>query len=367
MTITVDQDNATATLTERYEQHLLAHDWQRDAAQANAITALDQLRTALLTPARRRWPWQRPAPAPKGVYLWGSVGRGKTVMMDLFCQSLDSVTRKRSHFHRFMYDVHAQLKTLDNKSDPLQIIATDIAREVQVLCFDEFFVSDIADAMILGRLLQVLFDNGVVFVATSNRPPDDLYLEGLQRARFLPAIEALKSNCQVVAVDGDTDYRLRVLDASPMYYYPCGASQISQLEQNFEALSEAQALEDDHIMIEGRPILTRRKAAGIAWFDFDAICRGPRSQNDYIALAKRLHTVIISHVPQLGPRDEDAARRFIALVDEFYERNVNLMLAADVPMDELYAGNRLEFEFKRTYSRLTQMQSRAYLAQPHLA
>ncbi|MEN7341513.1 MAG: cell division protein ZapE [Pseudomonadota bacterium] len=354
------------SLSELYAARLAEKDWQADDAQWQTIKQLDRLRDALIdyenSASRRRW-WHFDAvdDAPKGLYLWGGVGRGKTFMMDLFVESLpfDVV---RSHFHRFMYDVHASLKKMDGRRDPLPQIAKRLSERTRVLCFDEFFVSDIGDAMILGRLTTALFEYGVVLVATSNIPPDELYKDGLQRARFLPAIEEINRHCDVLHVDAGVDYRLRLLDQAPMFYTPSDDPARQAMKERFANLAETSTASDDPILINGREIDVITKAGGIAWFDFDTLCRGPRSQNDYIALSTRLHTVMLSEVPQMDGSDDNAARRFIALIDEFYERRVNLMIAADVPLAELYAGEKLAFEFERTSSRLIEMQSEEYLS-----
>lgn len=357
---------SSESLVMRYEEMLAEKNWQADEAQREAIQQLEQLRLDVVAydqaaKSKRWWHIDDAPEPPRGLYLWGGVGRGKTFMMDLFYASL-TVPAGRSHFHRFMYDVHKSLKQMDGRRDPLPQIAETISERVRVLCFDEFFVSDIADAMLLGRLISALINHGVVLVATSNSPPDELYKDGLQRARFLPAIEHLKQHCEVLKVDAGTDYRLRVLDRAPMYYTPSDSAAITHLEQQFDALSESSALAEKTLYINGRDIPVIAKAAGIAWFDFDALCRSARSQNDYIALATRLHTVLVSNVPKMGADDDNAARRFIALIDEFYERKVNLMIAADVPIEALYDGRKLTFEFERTRSRLVEMQSQDYLS-----
>ncbi|MEM8547684.1 MAG: cell division protein ZapE [Pseudomonadota bacterium] len=349
-----------------YHRSLARNGWREDSAQLAAVEALERLHDALLRPRpKARW-WQRqtPPPAPQGLYFWGGVGRGKTFLMDLFAASLPADQVLRSHFHRFMYDVHEQLKTLSSE-DPLVHVATNFAARTKVLCFDEFFVNDIGDAMILGRLLTLLFERGVVLVTTSNLPPADLYKEGLQRARFLPAIAALEAHCRIMQLDAGTDYRLQVLTGTDRYYQPIDAAAIDALTQQFERLACNDPAGSDPMLILGREIDVVRRAPGIAWFRFAAICGGPRSQNDYIAIARRAHTVFISDVPQMDGRDDNAARRFIALVDEFYDRRVNLVVAAAVPIAALYTGERLAFEFERTKSRLTEMQSTQYLGEAH--
>ena len=307
----------------------------------------------------------RQAPRVSGLYLHGSVGRGKTLMMDVFFQCLPFAEKRRQHFHRFMAMVHEQLKQLRDTENPLEKIADRIAGECRVLCFDEFAVSDIADAMILGNLLTALFERGVTLVATSNLAPRDLYRDGLQRQRFLPAIAAIEANTAVVAIDGHRDYRLRVLEGAAIYLTPADAAAEAALERFFGAIAPDAALTDGSIEIHGRSIHYRRLSDGVIWFDFSAICDGPRSQDDYIELAREFHTVIVANVPELTGERENAARRFIALVDEFYDRKVNLMLSAAVPLAALYSGTRLAREFERTRSRITEMQSHDYLAAPH--
>jgi cell division protein ZapE len=316
-----------------------------------------RLQVALhLAPARRR---------VRGLYLWGGVGRGKTLLMDLFAASL-AVPVRRQHFHRFMQDVHARLRVLRETphEDPLAGIAAEIARETRVLCFDELYVSDIADAMLLAGLFEGLVAGGVTLVFTSNTPPAGLYREGLQRSRFLPAIALIERATRVVEVDGGIDYRLRELERAPLYL-EAGAAADAELGERFAVLAGAPGAADGSLEVEGREIPVRRRAEGAAWFTFDALCRGPRSTADYIELARRFHTVLVSDVPRLGTGTDDEARRFIAAVDEFYERGVKLVLSAAVPAEQLYDGERLAFEFRRTASRLVEMQTHEYLAEPH--
>jgi cell division protein ZapE len=297
--------------------------------------------------------------------MWGGVGRGKTWLMDLFFQSLPTDAKRRRHFHRFMYDVHAQLKELANRESPLEIVADNIAGQARVLCFDEFFVSDIADAMILGTLLDALFRRGVSLVATSNVPPKELYKDGLQRERFLPAIKLLEDNARVLAVDGGTDYRLRQLTLAGTYIDSSDAQADARLSALFADLSDSDPCEGGTVEIEGRPIPVVKESENVIWFEFEALCEGPRSQNDYIEIAREYQSVIVSHVPVLTAQRENAARRFIALVDELYDRHVNLILSAAAPPAGIYKGDRLGFEFQRTLSRLTEMQSEEYLASEH--
>jgi len=303
----------------------------------------------------------------KGLYIWGEVGRGKTFLMDLFYDELKTQRKKRQHFHRFMHTVHDQLSNLKNKEDTLTIVADSIAKDVDIICFDEFFVTDIADAMILGRLFSELFDRGVSLVATSNCEPDQLYKDGLQRASFLLAIKALKSNTAILKLDGDIDYRLRVLEQAEIYHSPLDEAADKNLFDYFCKIAPNKPIENPVLDVNSRQIQSKYKADGIVWFDFKEICETERSQNDYIELSREFHTILVSNIPQLDEYNENAARRFIALVDEFYDRQVKLIISAAVPLFELYKGKRLTFEIQRTESRLQEMQSHDYLAKPHLA
>jgi len=358
-----------------YRQQLKERGFRADRAQEAAVEALNDLRQRLLKKPRApasgaskllsKIGKRKPVKPEKGLYLWGGVGRGKTWLMDLFFHSLPFDEKRRRHFHRFMYDVHAQLKQLANRESPLEIVADTIAAETRVLCFDEFFVSDIADAMMLGTLLDALFRRGVSLVATSNVAPKDLYKEGLQRARFLPAIKLLEEHTRVLAVDGGTDYRLRQLTQAGTYIDSTLDQADGRLAALFDDLSDSDPCEGGTVEIEGRAIPVIKESENVIWFEFEALCEGPRSQNDYIEIAREYQSVIVSHVPVLTAQRENAARRFIALVDELYDRHVNLILSAAAPPDGLYKGDRLGFEFQRTISRLTEMQSEEYLASEH--
>jgi|TARA_B110000444_G_C18847402_1_gene603037 cell division protein ZapE len=303
----------------------------------------------------------------KGLYFWGGVGRGKTYLMDGFFESLPFNKKIRLHFHRFMRRVHRDLKRLQGEKNPLTIVADNIADEAHVICFDEFFVSDIADAMLLGKLFELLFSLNVVLVATSNVEPDNLYLNGLQRKQFLPAIDSLKRNTKVYNVDSGTDYRLRSLKKAELYHFPLDASANSSLIEAFNVFCPLQddILLDLSIEIEGRNVEFLRQGKDVIWFHFDIICSSPRSQNDYIELSHEFHAVLVSGVPQMGRNNEDQARRFINLVDEFYDRNVKVVLSAEVDLMSLYIDGALTFEFQRTKSRLLEMQSYEYLSRPH--
>ena len=355
-----------------YEDSLTREGHDRDAAQLAVVRRLESLQREIESQqsgggwlARLFGKGRRGG--TRGLYIWGGVGRGKTFLMDLFFDTLEIEKKKRIHFHRMMHDVHARLGQLNDAENPLDIVAADIAAETRVLCFDEFFVSDIADAMILGKLLEGLFRRGVILVATSNSRPDDLYRDGLQRQRFLPAIELLKEYTEVVHLDNGRDYRLRLLQKAGTYLTPDDASARKSLNYFFDESATSQIQSYVELDINGRNIPALKCAKGIAWFDFLAICDGPRSQSDYIELARWFPSVIVSGVPQLDSTCEDQARRFIALVDEFYDRHVKLILAAETSAADLYIGTRLTFEFERTLSRLIEMQSSEYLALPHLA
>jgi cell division protein ZapE len=360
------------SVAERFNAYLAAQGWQPDESQSNAAERLDQLAHTMVV-ARRQG--QRPTllgrllargrpTAPRGLYLWGGVGRGKTLLVDLFVAEVGGRTR-RSHFHRFMQEVHARLNTLRATAtvDPVAELAHELSGEADLLCFDELFVKDIADAMILGALFKGLRERGVTLVVTSNTPPSGLYKDGLQRNRFLPTIALLEEATDVVEVDGGTDYRLRALRRAPVFTI-CGELSDNFLNGRFQELSMGPPVTDTDMEIEGRAIKCRKRQGGIAWFDFSAICLGPRGTDDYIFISRQFHTVIVSNVPALS-NDDNAARRFISMIDEFYERSVKLLLSTAVPIDALYAGDRLAFDFRRTISRLTEMQSESYLGLPH--
>lgn len=364
------------TPLQRYQRDLERPDFSHDPAQQQAVECLQRLydelcATPQLVPSGLKAKLgglfgRNPAPPViRGLYFWGGVGRGKTYLMDTFFDTLPFENKLRAHFHRFMQRVHRDLKALDGEKNPLVLVADRIADEARVICFDEFFVTDITDAMILAGLFERLFERGVVLVATSNIVPDGLYKDGLQRARFLPAIALLKERTEVVNVDGGTDYRLRTLAQAELYHWPLDAAADVSLMDSFQRLAPEQPREKESLDIEGRSIAARYVADDVAWFEFAELCDGPRSQYDYIELARIFHAVVLSNVPQLGAGKDDQARRFINLVDEFYDRNVKLVVSAEVALEQLYAGGRLEFEFERTCSRLLEMQSEDYLALEH--
>ena len=339
-----------------------------DPDQAAAVTSLDELWHELVSERRSRF-WHRftgGADKPvQGLYLWGGVGRGKTWLMDLFFEALPLRGKQRIHFHRFMARVHEALKARPSSRDPLREIAAEWADRCRVLCFDEFFVSDIADAMLLAGLLEALFERGLVLVATSNIHPDELYRDGLQRSRFLPAIALLKEYTQVHEVAGHTDFRLRILERTEIFHHPLDEGADRCLEQGFQTISGGLEL-DTGLAVNGRLFTARKRGDGVIWFGFAELCRKPRSTLDYIELARSFNTVLLSGVPILDDSSADAARRFINLVDEFYDRNVKLLISAASSVDKLYSGERLAFEFQRIASRLVEMQSLDYLAKPHL-
>jgi cell division protein ZapE len=357
------------SLHARYAQELARRGFHSDPAQLAAVDALEDLRNRLLareSGANARWFARLRAPEPVcGVYLWGGVGRGKTYLMDLFFESLPMRQRQRRHFHRFMYDVHARLRDLAHTAAPLEEIAKRLARAAHVLCLDELFVSDIADAMLIGGLLQGLLRRGVALVVTSNLPPQRLYSHGLQRERFLPAIELLEQHTRVLEIDAGADYRLRDLSSAGIYFASAAPATRTQLAALFARFSPDEASHTGNVQIEGRPIAVVRESGTAIWFEFAALCAGPRSQNDYIEIARAYQAVFVSDIPQFDADLDDEARRFIALVDELYDHGVKLIVSAAAQPAELYRGERLSREFARAASRLVEMQTSGYLAREH--
>lgn len=361
---------------EKYQEDLSLIDFQYDPAQENAVKELQRLYDELTQPKKKRT-WRVTLkskfgrkitkPSIQGIYFWGGVGRGKTYLVDTFYECLPFEKKMRVHFHRFMHRIHKELKQLSNQQDPLKIIAKKIANETKIICFDEFFVSDITDAMILGTLIEALFAEGIVLVATSNIEPKGLYKNGLQRARFLPAIELINQHTRVVNVDSGTDYRMRTLEQAEIYHYPLDKQAQKNLDTYFHQLVAENYDTDTYIDVEGRKIKAMRKAESVIMFEFLDLCDGPRSQTDYIELSKEFQTVLLANVTQMDESKDDIARRFIAMVDEFYERKVKLIISAQVAAEELYTTGRLSFEFQRCLSRLQEMQSREYLSLPHLS
>ena len=383
------EGTAAARPSEHYRAGVARGDWGDDPAQHDALRALDRIHDALLQPVsrglvNRLFGGSGPL-APDGLYLWGGVGRGKTFLVDLFYAGLpldevrsvalaggDGGTRRhggkrRTHFHRFMRAVHEQLRVHAGERDPLAVIVRQWRQRMRVLVLDEFFVSDIGDAMILARLLERMFAEGIVLVTTSNVDPGDLYQDGLQRARFLPAIALIQQHCQVVYLDSETDYRLRALTRSPVYRAPLDAGGDAWLDTRWRELGGDDANRDAGIVIDGRRIQVRARCKDMAWFDFEALCEGPRGATDYIEIAREFHTVLLGGIPVLDGTRDNAARRFVTLIDELYDCHVNLVCTADAAPHALYAGERLAGAFERTASRLVEMQSAEYLAAGHRA
>ncbi len=359
----------------RYQEGVAAHRWESDPTQLALLPEFDRMHAALCTPlatddglfGRLKSLLGNDAPAAvPGLYLWGPVGRGKTFLMDLFAASLPHGVILRRHFHRLMAEVHARLRELGERQSPLVEVAAGIAAHCRVLCLDEFLVNDIGDAMILANLLEALFDRDVSLVTTSNTAPTDLYRDGLQRVRFLPAIALIEQRCHVVEVTSSHDWRLRALSQAPVYLTPPGVEAHRALERIFASQAIGATERDGALHVHGRDIPFHKRAGNILWFEFAALCEGPRAVADYIALAQAGPAIIIANVPQFTIYSEDAATRFVQLVDEFYDRHVKLVLSAAAPITELYDGQRLRAEFGRTESRLIEMQSEEYLALAHL-
>lgn len=365
-----------------YQQALDKGEFQPDDVQREAMTRLDGIFQALThvepQPAsfgkglfgrlnkllgKEQTVSQTPV---RGLYMWGGVGRGKTWLMDMFFQSIPGERKQRLHFHRFMLRVHQELTELQGQSDPLQIVADRFKNETDLLCFDEFFVSDITDAMLLGTLMEALFARGITLVATSNIPPDDLYRNGLQRARFLPAIEMIKQHCGIMNVDAGIDYRLRTLTSAHLWMSPLNETTDKKMDRMFIALSGEARGEKPVLEINHRSLATHGMAEGVVAMDFLTLCGEGRSQHDYIELSRRFHSVLLYNVPVMIYKTEDQARRFLALVDEFYERHVKLVVSAEASLYEIYQGARLKFEYQRCVSRLQEMQSEEYLRLAHL-
>jgi cell division protein ZapE len=348
-----------------YDATLKERGYTSDPAQLRAIDALERCENEWADYKARRSNAVtklivRP-PIPRGVYLWGGVGRGKSFLMDSFFQSVPLTRKTRLHFHEFMREVHRELQELKGTANPLEELGKRIARRFRLICFDEFHVADVTDAMILHRLLDALFANRVSIVTTSNFDPDGLYPNGLHRDRILPAIELLKDKLEVVNVDAGTDYRRRTMERVSLYHCPLGPEAEAALTQAFGEIAEARD-EDPVLHIEHREITARRKAGGVVWFDFKWLCGGPRSQNDYLEIASRFHTLILSNVPRMPPRMASEARRFTWLIDVLYDRRVKLILSAEAPPEQLYLEGPLAHEFPRTVSRLVEMQSAEFLA-----
>jgi cell division protein ZapE len=368
---------APLDLSERYQRERVARGYQSDAAQEMAIGRLQVLRTRWLAERSAgiwsRWLRRLRAGSPdgersgdaRGLYLWGGVGRGKTWMVDVFYDSLPARGRRRTHFHQFMRSVHEQLLQFGARRDPLQLLARRIARQTSLLCLDELYVSDIVDAMLLGGLFEALLRDGVWLVITSNLPPRELYRGGLQRDRFLPAIALLEHDLEVLHVDGGIDYRLRQLQRRPIYLDSRATDSGAQLQALFDALAGEHGDSATELRIGGRKLRALRRRGDVVWFSFATLCQGARSPADYVDIAQEFHTVLLSDVPVFTePHQDNEARRFIALIDELYDQGVKLVLSAAAAPANLYRGELLQLEFRRTASRLAEMQTEAYLARP---
>jgi cell division protein ZapE len=359
-----------------YQADLLKPTFFADDAQLQAITMLQRLydelvknqtQSVLKSSFLQRWfgGKKKQLECIKGIYFYGGVGRGKTYLVDLFFNSIKSERKQRLHFHHFMLKVHKQLIILQGQADPLKKIAKQFADETDIICFDEFFVEDITDAMILAGMFQALFEEGVILVATSNIHPDQLYKNGLQRARFLPAIDLIKQYCEVFNLDGGQDYRLGRLVETEIYHYPLDQNALKQIENGFETLATGEKSYGQQIVINNRTIKTIATSANTLSIEFNELCDGPRSVHDYIELAILYRTVLVSNIPCMTDQHNDLARRFIAMVDEFYDHHVVLIISAEKDILALYEGTRLAFEFQRCASRLLEMQSKSYLSQAH--
>jgi cell division protein ZapE len=348
-----------------YQAELAGHGYSADPAQLRAVEALERCALEWSNFKEKRSSAlkkliHRPD-IPRGVYMYGGVGRGKSFLMDCFFNAVPLKRKTRLHFHEFMREVHRELADLKGMVNPLDVLAKRIAKKYRLICFDEFHVADITDAMILHRLLLALFDSGVGLVTTSNFKPDELYPNGLHRDRILPAIALLNQKLEVINVDNGTDYRRRTLEQLKLYHVPLGAPADAAMRDAFDRLAETQD-EDPVLHIEAREIRARRKAGGLVWFDFKTLCGGPRSQNDYLEIATQFHTVLLSDVPHMPVGKASEARRFTWLVDVLYDRRVKLILSAAVPAEGLYTEGPLSHEFPRTVSRLNEMQSSEFLA-----
>jgi cell division protein ZapE len=358
---------------QRYRRDVASGALLADPAQESVMCQLDDLCSRLLARAaeqntvwaRARRVMGRPAAPERGLYIWGGVGRGKTHLVDMFYDSLALERKLRVHFHRFMQRVHSALTQHSGAKNPLEAVADEIADEALVLCFDEFFVSDIGDAMILGGLIDALFRRGVTLVATSNIPPLDLYRDGLQRSRFLPAIALLEQHLTVTQLEAATDYRFRTLQRADLWHVPHDGAASAALSEYFLSLTGQEAGDPKTVDINQRAVNLLADAPGVAWATFSTLCEEPRSAVDYVEMAREYHTVLIEQIPLLDRDKEDAARRFINLVDEFYDRNVKLIATAAHPPETLYDGVRLRFEFDRSVSRLQEMRTQEYLKAEH--
>jgi cell division protein ZapE len=358
------------TPREQYHHDIKQRQFCSDPLQLEALDRIEDLYQRIITtPPYTPGLFDRllkRAPEPvRGLYLWGGVGRGKTYLMDLFFNALPFKEKQRLHFHRFMQQIHAELQALPKSPDPLLIVAKSLAQQMRVLCLDELHVHDIGDAMLLGRLLEALFNNGVILVTTSNIPADQLYKNGLQRERFLPAIEQLKRHTESFYLDGRIDYRTQLLEKAGVYHLSDSDGSDAALKEYFLALAPEPNFNSSGLQINNRTIATRAESDDVVWFSFKELCETARSAADYIEISRLYHTVIISDIPAMTEAVDDAAQRFIHLIDALYDHNVNIIISAAVPINQLYHGRRHQFAFQRTISRLQEMGSRRYHNQPH--
>ena len=348
------------------QKHAEHHGYVLDKSQLACLSHFQRLHKELSIPKRNGFSLMRLKGKKKrvrGIYLWGGVGRGKSFLMDSFFLGTRIAEKKRIHFHRFMQEIHHELKAIQGQADPIKVVARGIARDTRVLCLDEFHVTDIGDAMLMRRILESLFELDVALVTTSNQKPDNLYLHGLQRSEFVPAIEMIKKHLEVINVDTGVDYRLRALEKVEIYHSPLDQAAERNLANAFSSIARHEGDEDCLLDIEGRNIKAKRHAQGVAWFDFQELCAGPRGQADYIELARRYHTILLSGLPDFTQSETDKLRRFVWMIDEFYDRRVKLITSAQVEIDKLYPSGG---EFDRTMSRLHEMQTHQYLGEPHL-
>jgi len=356
--------------SDKYLEIVQGSGFVTDAAQQHTLALFDQLQNGLLHKPVRRWwqkliPLKKPSQPLRGIYLWGGVGRGKTFLMDIFYQCLVIEAKTRTHFHQFMNDIHQALKQAGNLENPLQHIARQYSKTTRVLCLDEFVIIDIADAMIMSGLLEALFKEGVVLVTTSNSPPQKLYRDGLQRARFLPAIDLIRRHCEIVNLDGEKDYRLEGLQQTNLYMVPHSQAVLGEINKYLSDHVTPYQSQTTRLCINDRYLDFQHCAEDTVWFSFEELCKSTRSQNDYLELARLFDTLILTDIEVMSSQTDDIARRFVLLIDVLYDHHVVLICSAMVTPEHLYQGKRLAFEFERTASRLIEMQSARYLAQAH--
>ena len=353
------------TPNEYYQEQVRQGVITPDDQQLRALGYLQRLQENLIVEEKQRqtlFSFLRKPRVVKGVYFWGGVGIGKTFLMDCFFHTLPTKKKLRMHFHRFIQMVHEQLTAHQGKKNPLDIIAQELSQQAIVLCFDELFVSEITDAMLLGKLFQKLFENGVALVATSNVAPDDLYKNGLQRSRFLPAINLLKANMDIIPIESTIDYRLRHLQQAGVFYTPLGRAATRNMKTSFDNLTHGKTISTKPVTINDRAIKIYQQTDDVIWFDFKDICTVPRSQLDYLAIAKQFRTVFISDIPVIKENERDTICLFISLIDVLYDARVRIVISAAEPVDQLYARGYMVMEYTRTNSRLLEMQSLDYFA-----